>query len=87
MLLWFVAFSANGLAATLKGTVIDSWGAGIPAQVLIRWDPVGIKGVPENDGLKEDKTLFVDVSGHFSIELPPGVYDVFVSAKRLLPIL
>jgi len=73
-------------AATLSGTVVDSEGAAIPkAYVVIRWDPVGLDGVKDNLGTNDNKTATTDSTGHFSLELPAGVYDIFVSAAGFSP--
>lgn len=68
-------------AAIFSGVVLDSQGASIhKAYVVIRWDSVGIDGVKENLGTNEIKTTTTDETGHFSLELPAGLYDIFVSA-------
>ena len=73
-------------AATLRGTVEDAMSAAIPnAHVIIHWDSVGLEGVKENVGLKDDAITTTDATGHFSLELPPGVYDVFVTAAGFGP--
>jgi hypothetical protein len=61
-------------------------GASIPnALVIIHWDPVGLDGVTENIGTKDDRSSSTDALGHFSAELAPGVYDVFLSAAGFSP--
>jgi hypothetical protein len=73
-------------AVTLSGTVADVQGGAIPkAYVVIRWDPIGLDGVQENLGLRKNKTAMTDGSGRFSVELPAGVYDLFVSAPGFAP--
>jgi hypothetical protein len=73
-------------AANLSGIVVDSQGAVIPrAYVVISWDSVGLDGVKDNLGTKENKITSTDETGHFLLELPAGVYDIFVSAPGFLP--
>ncbi len=52
---------------------------------MIRWDSVGLDGVKDNHGMKENKTATTDVGGYFSIDVPAGVYDIFVSAPGFAP--
>jgi hypothetical protein len=79
-----MAISAR--AATLTGTILDDMGAVIPdARVIIHWDAVGLDSVKENVGTKDDKIAITNQSGQFSVELPPGVYDVFVEAAGFSP--
>lgn len=73
-------------AATLAGTVGDPQGAAIPkAFVLVHWDSIGLDGVKDNVGAKGDKVASTDDVGHFSLDLPAGVYDIFVSAPGFFP--
>jgi len=73
-------------AATLSGTITDNYGGVIPkAYVILRWDPIGLDGVKDNLGMTEDKRVTADSAGHFSIEVPAGVYDIFVSAPGFAP--
>jgi hypothetical protein len=84
LLFSFTAFSAD--PATLSGTVMDQQGAAIPnGCVIVHWDSAGLDGVKENIGIRDDKIARTDSTGHFSVELPPGVYDVFV-ARILAPL-
>jgi hypothetical protein len=55
------------------------------ATIIIHWDPIGLEGVAENVGSKNDKVGVSDAVGHFSLELPPGVYDIFLSAGGFSP--
>lgn len=52
---------------------------------MIHWDSAGIKGMKENVGIAEDKPLTADKRGRFAIDLPPGAYDVFVTAPGFEP--
>ena len=73
-------------AGTLSGTVRDSEGAVIAnAHVVVHWDPSGSNYLKDNIGIKQDIAATSDSSAHFSVELLPGFYDVFVSAVALTP--
>jgi Carboxypeptidase regulatory-like domain len=73
-------------AATLSGTVRDSEGAVIAnAHVVVHWDSSGSNYLKDNLGIKQDIAATTDSSGHFSLELPPGFYDVFVTAMAFTP--
>jgi hypothetical protein len=76
--------STNGM---LKGKVTDSEGAAIRhATVRVHWDESGARvGLKSNVGIKEDLTVNTNEGGEFSIELPPGFYDVFISANAFTP--
>jgi hypothetical protein len=77
---------ASSEIATLSVTVIDSIGAVIPnSSVIVHWDSAGLDGVKDNIGTKEDKVATTDATGSFSLEIPPGVYDVFVAAAGFSP--
>jgi Carboxypeptidase regulatory-like domain len=73
--------------STLKGTVTDSAGAPIPdAYILIHWDSSGSGvGLTSNIGLKSDVVLKSGKDGAYASQLPPGFYDVFVSAMAFGP--
>jgi hypothetical protein len=64
----------------LSGVVADTEGAVVPnATVLVHWDSAGSAvGLESNVGVKQDVTVN-------SLELPPGFYDVFVSATAFSP--
>ncbi len=72
---------------TLKGTVTDSEGAAISgAHILVRWDSSGSGvGLKSNLGLRHDLSFETDNNGQFMSLLPPGFYDVFVSANAFSP--
>jgi hypothetical protein len=71
----------------LTGTVRDSAGGVISgAHIFIHWDPSGSTvGLTTNVGIKQDLTITTDANGSFSAELPPGFYDVLVSATAFSP--
>jgi hypothetical protein len=86
LLLLLVVSPFSVRAATLSGTIADDYNGVIAnAYVIIRWHPVGLDGVKDNPGMKEDKTATTDSGGHFTIEVPAGVYDIFVSAAGFAP--
>jgi hypothetical protein len=70
-----------------SGTVTDENGGGISgAMVLLHWDPAGSAvGLDSNVGIKADLVLTTDKKGTFAAELPPGFYDLFVSAMAFTP--
>jgi len=72
---------------SLKGTVTDSEGAAIRgAHVIVHWDQSGSRtGLKDNLGVKQDMTLETNQKGEFAVDLPPGFYDVFVSAPAFAP--
>lgn len=73
-------------AATLSGTVRDSEGAVIAnAHIVIHWDSSGSNYLKDNIGIKEDITATTDPNGAFSMDLPPGFYDVFETAISFSP--
>src|SRR5262245_44106121 len=78
-------FAAEG--ATLRGTVSDSEGAVITnAEVFIHWDSSGSSvGLTTNAGPFQDTKVKTDQRGHFEVTLPPGFYDVMVSANAFSP--
>jgi hypothetical protein len=84
ILLLLVTCSAK--AATLSGTVLDSEGAVISnAHVIVHWDSSGSNYLKDNHGITQDITVTSDSNGHFSLELAPGFYDVFVTATAFSP--
>ena len=73
-------------AATLSATVRDSGGAVISkAHVVIHWDPSGSNYLKDDSGIKQDITVTTDSNGRFSLDLPAGFYDVFVTAAAFSP--
>jgi hypothetical protein len=82
----FLFSVVSATAATLSGTVRDSEGAVISnAHILVHWDSSGSNYLKDNLGIKQDIAATTDASGHFSVELPPGFYDVFVTATAFTP--
>jgi len=69
-------------------TITDSYSAAIRgAMVLIHWDSAGSTvGLTTNVGIKQDLVLTTDDAGNVEAELPPGFYDIFVSANAFTPV-
>jgi hypothetical protein len=76
--------SKNG---KLFGTVTDSEGTPISgAVVIIHWHSSGSTvGLESKVGLSEDVRLQTKKLGTYSVDIPPGFYDVFVSAQAFSP--
>ena len=72
---------------TVKGTVTDPDGAVIPnTDVVVHWDPAGHGAqIKDNVGIKEDVQVRTDMAGEFTVNLPPGFYDLFVSSSGFTP--
>ncbi len=84
VLLLFSVVAAK--AGTLSGTVRDSEGAAISnAHIVVHWDSSGFNYLKNNLGIKQDIAATTDARGRFSVELPPGFYDVFVTATAFSP--
>ena len=70
----------------LSGTVTDSEGAAISrAHVIVHRDSSDPGQILNGVGIKRDITTSTDESGKFSMELPSGFYDVFVTATAFTP--
>jgi hypothetical protein len=84
LLLCVNATSAETNVCTLHGTITDETGAAIPnTRVLVQWDSSS-KWVSGHE--VKDASLRADAYGKFSVQLPPGFYDVFVSAPAFSPV-
>jgi hypothetical protein len=89
--LWvvFLGFSILSAAqqSAISGQITDSEGAALrKAHVLVHWDSSGSAvGLRDNIGIKQDVTVVTDANGHYSADVPPGFYDVFVSAMAFTP--
>lgn len=81
------ALSSAQAVSMISGTVTDSEGAVISkAMILVHWDPSGSQvGLKDNIGVKEDLKTTTDAVGRFSISVPPGFYDLFVSSMAFSP--
>ena len=85
-----VAIAAQAAApgkGWINGAVTDSQGAAIAkARIVFHWDPSGSTvGLSTNVGLAEDLVVWTDEKGLLAAELPPGFYDLFVSAPGFSP--
>jgi hypothetical protein len=81
-----LGFMQSPAPAQLTGTVRDSEGAAISkAHAIIHWDPSGSNYLPDNFGIKQDISVETGSDGRFEVELPPGFYDVFVTATSFTP--
>jgi len=79
----FTVFAAPSETSKLSGTVTDPEGGVISgAYIFVHWDPVALTS---NVGIKADLRVQTDKDGTYSIDLPPGFYDVFVSAMSFTP--
>ena len=81
---------ASGMASgdsLFKGVVTDISGAAIGAAIItVHWDSAGSTvGLTTNIGIRRDLITKTDDKGGFAVELPPGFYDVFVSATAFTP--
>jgi Carboxypeptidase regulatory-like domain len=71
----------------LQGTITDADGKLLTnAQLIVHWDPSGAKsGLTTNVGIPEDRFLKTDTHGNYFAEIPPGFYDVLITAPGLTP--
>jgi hypothetical protein len=71
----------------LKGAVRDALDTPISgAMVLIHWDSAGSTvGIKSNVGIKADLSIRTKDDGTFSVDLPPGFYDVFAASPAFTP--
>ena len=89
--LWLVFLSFSILSAAqqsaISGQITDSEGAALRnARVLVHWDSSGSAvGLRDNMGIRQDVAVVTDANGHYSADVPPGFYDVFVSATAFTP--
>jgi hypothetical protein len=85
----FLCLSCAGATSqsAIRRQITDSLEAVVPeARIFIHWDSAGSSvGLRDNIGIKQDVTVLKDASGHYSSDVPPGFYDVFVSAKAFTP--
>jgi hypothetical protein len=71
----------------LAGAVADPSGGAIPsAHGIIRWDAVSSNvKLKSTAGVNHDINFRTDERGGYSVNLPPGVYDVFISSDGFQP--
>jgi hypothetical protein len=77
----------NIQTAKMTGSATDPTGAAIAqATIELHWDPSGAHvGLKTNVGLRSEMKIMTDSDGKFSATVPPGFYDVFVSAPAFSP--
>jgi hypothetical protein len=89
LLLVFLVHLCGGAEPTtrLAGTVTDSEGVAIPrASIHVYWDPSGAAvGLKDNIGVKHELTLLTNQKGEFVAEVPPGFYDLLITAPAFSP--
>ncbi len=71
----------------LQGTVSDADGNVLTnAQLIVHWDSIGANsGLTTNVGIAEDRFLKTDTHGAYYAEIPPGFYDVLITAPGFDP--
>ncbi len=86
LLLYIISVSADP-PSKITGQVTDSEGAVLAnSRVLVHWDSSGSTvDLADNIGSKEDVIVVTDASGNYSVSVPPGFYDLFVSAMAFTP--
>jgi hypothetical protein len=56
------------------------------ARVLVHWDDTGVPGrLKTNIGIPDDRVVKTDTHGNYYSRLPPGFYDLFVTAPGMSP--
>jgi len=79
------ALSQTSALGTLKGVVSEFSGAGVPALIkIMQWGPDDTRrfGPP---AVTDEKMVYADSDGRFSIDLKPGEYDVFIAFPAFSP--
>jgi hypothetical protein len=71
----------------LSGSVTDQNGTPLSESfVVVHWDSSGSTvGLASNVGISHDLNLQTGKDGGYSVDLPPGFYDVFVSSMAFTP--
>jgi len=74
--LWVFTNGVNGPNCVLKGHVLSPFGTGAwQTQIrVVQW--YFVDGEPRTT---VDKVVYTNEAGDYKVDLPPGVYDVFVS--------
>jgi hypothetical protein len=56
------------------------------ALVFIHWDSAGSSiGLKDNIGVRADFSIRTKDDGTFSVDVPPGFYDVFAASRAFTP--
>ena len=82
--LCMVTFSQASASGILTGVVTDPVGAVLPG-TLIRIERWG-SDASKHPVIENEFSVYTDAKGQFSIELVPGLYDVFVSSPTFSPV-
>lgn len=82
MLLCLGAFGADD--GTLKGTLKDPSGA-VVSGVRVHIAHWGLDPATRKTTIDFEKTVYTDEKGNYSVQLSPGVYDVFFSSPAFAP--
>jgi hypothetical protein len=79
--------SADFAKAKLRVVVADSNGGAIRgSRIILHWDRSGARvGLGSNVGLPEDLSTETSKEGEVLSEVPPGFYDLFVTAMSFSP--
>ncbi len=87
MFLTCISLLAAQQRSAISGHINDSQGAAIAnARVIVHWDSSGSAvGLKDNVGIRHDVVVTTDASGKYSVGVPAGFYDVFVSAIAFTP--
>jgi Carboxypeptidase regulatory-like domain len=92
LLVFLLGPSWNGSAAKpsasrITGQLVDEFGAVISnARIVIHWDPDAPSDRQKsNVGVDHDLTIPTDANGRYSVQIPSGLYDVFVSSPGFYP--
>jgi hypothetical protein len=82
-----IAYGHPARDGNLAGAVTDPSGGAISnAHGIIRWDAVSSNAKPKSSaGVNHDVNFRTDQRGGYSVNLPPGVYDVFISSDGFQP--
>ena len=70
---------------TLSGAVTDPAGA-VVANVSVRIEHWEGRTASSPAELKQDVALTTNADGHYSMDLKPGIYDVFFSSQLFSPV-
>lgn len=87
VILFFLPQGFSVVPTLINGQITDSEGAAISqARVVIHWDSAGSTvGLADNLGIRSDLVVMTDAAGNFSVTVPPGFYDLFVSSMAFTP--
>ena len=85
LLLSLAAFAEPQEEGTVRGTIKDETDSSIAdTRILFRLDTT-LTAHSKVAGANQDREITVDKNGVFEINLPKGIYDVFISAPAFSP--